>query len=126
MTDDPVAVARACYEAFSNKDRAAIELLLANEFRFTSPYDNRIDRATYLARCWPNSELIDEFKFVHLVPCGNRVFVTYEARKRDGQRFRNTEVVTVRGTAVTDVEVYFGWSLPHKARPGGFVDDAPA
>jgi ketosteroid isomerase-like protein len=125
MTDDPVAVARACYEAFSNKDRTAIEALLANEFRFTSPYDNRIDRAMYLARCWPNNERIAEFRFVHLVAHENRVFVTYEARQVDGRRFRNTEIVTVRGRQVTDVEVYFGWTLPHEARPGGFVEDAP-
>jgi len=25
---------------------------------------------------------------------------------------------------VVDVEVYFGWSLPHKAPPGGFVNEA--
>ena len=121
---DPVAVARACYEAYSNKDRAAIEALLANEFRFTSPLDNRIDRATYFARCWPNSERIAEFRFIHLVAHDSVVFVTYEARNVDGQRFRNTEIVTVRDTLVTDVEVYFGWTLPHRARPGNFVDDA--
>lgn len=123
---DPVAVARACYEAYSNKDRAAIEALLANEFRFTSPLDNRIDRATYFARCWPNSERIADFRFIHLVAHENCVFVTYEARDVDGRRFRNTEIVTVRDTLVTDVEVYFGWTLPHRARPGNFVDDAQA
>ena len=126
MPQSPAETARTTYRAYAEKDRAAIEALIADDFHFTSPLDNRLDRKTYFERCWPNSELIDEFKFVHLVPCGNRVFVTYEARKRDGQRFRNTEVVTVGGTAVTDVEVYFGWSLPHKARPGGFIDDAPA
>ena len=53
---DIVAIARAAYEAYVSKDRAAIEALIAPDFHFTSPLDNRIDRATYFARCWPNSE----------------------------------------------------------------------
>jgi len=31
---------------------------------------------------------------------------------------------TLRGDQVVEVEVYFGWSLPHPAPAGGFVDQA--
>jgi hypothetical protein len=31
---------------------------------------------------------------------------------------RNTEIVQVRGGQIVDVEVYFGWSIPHRALPG--------
>ena len=55
---------------------------------------------------------------------GERVFVTYEARAKGGGRFRNTEIITVRGAQIVQVEVYFGWDLPHKAPAGGFVDKA--
>jgi hypothetical protein len=106
----------------AEKDRAAIEALIADDFHFTSPLDNRIDRATYFARCWPNSEGVQSFNIVHIVPDGERVFVTYEGC-RIGGKFRNTEVVTVKDGRVLDVEVYFGWSLPHAARLGGFVED---
>jgi ketosteroid isomerase-like protein len=51
MADDIAAIARASYEAFAAKDRAAIEALIADDFHFTSPLDNKIDRATYFARC---------------------------------------------------------------------------
>lgn len=47
MKKDAVAIARACYEAYVTKDQAAIEALLAEDFHFTSPLDNRLDRATY-------------------------------------------------------------------------------
>jgi ketosteroid isomerase-like protein len=124
MTQDAIAVARACYAAYVDKDRAAIEALLADDFHFTSPLDNRIDRPTYLERCWPYSEKLLDFHFIHEVAAEDRVFVTYEARDTDGRRFRNTEIVTVRGTQIVEVEVYFGWSLPHKAPAGGFVDTA--
>jgi len=122
-TEASVAIARACYEAYVAKDRAAIEALIAEHFHFTSPIDNRLDRATYFARCWPNSQKIEGFDFIHLVPEGDMVFVTYEGRSADGHRFRNTEIVTVKGNQIVEVEVYFGWSIPHEAPAGGFIDE---
>jgi hypothetical protein len=117
-----IAVARACYDAYARKDRRAIEALIADDFHFTSPLDNRLDRATYFARCWPNSEKIAGFDFVRLLPVADKIYVTYEGRNIDGHRFRNTEILTIRGHQIAEVEVYFGWSLPHKARSGGFID----
>lgn len=122
MTTDIVKIVRAGYEAYASNDRSALEDLIAPDFHFTSPFDNRIDRKTYFERCWPNSRSIEAFEFIHLVPDGQRVFVTYEARRADGTLFRNTEIVTVRGGQIAEVEVYFGWDLPHPAPPGGFND----
>lgn len=121
-----VAIARAAYEAYAAKNRAVIERLIAADFYFTSPLDNRIDRATYFVRCWPNNERIDGLNLINLVPDRDRVFVTYEGHTKNGERFRNTEIVTVRGGQIVEVEVYFGWSIPHKAKPGGFVEDNEA
>lgn len=119
--EENVQLACACYQAFIDKDRAAIEALLDDDFRFTSPYDNRIDRKTYFDRCWPQSERISGFDFVHLAADGDSVFVTYEAEEINGTRFRNTEVMTIRNGRIREVEVYFGWSVPHQARRGGFL-----
>ena len=117
-----VATVRAMYEAYVHQDRAAIEPLLADAFHFTSPRDNRIDRATYFERCWPTSSTIEGFDFVVVAPSGSRVFVVYEGRRKGGTRFRNTEILTFRGSQISDVEVYFGWSIPHEAKAGGFID----
>lgn len=119
-----VAIARGAYEAYVSKDRAAIEKVIADDFHFTSPLDNRLDRETYFRRCWPNSKVIDRFDFIHFVADADRVFVTYEGRNTDGRRFRNTEILTIRDQQIVDVEVYFGWSVPHRAPQGGFVDAA--
>jgi ketosteroid isomerase-like protein len=118
------AIARAAYEAYVTKDRRALESLIADDFHFTSPIDNRLDRETYFRRCWPNSEAIEAFEFVHVVSDDDRVFVTYEGRNKNGHRFRNTEILTIRDQHIVEVEVYFGWSLPHEAPQGGFVDRA--
>jgi len=123
ITIKNVAIARAAYQAYVTKDRAALENLIARDFHFTSPIDNRLDRETYFRRCWPNSEVIEGFDFIHLVTDADRVFVTYEGRNTDGRRFRNTEILTIRDQHIVDVEVYFGWSVPHKAPQGGFVNE---
>jgi ketosteroid isomerase-like protein len=121
-SDDNIHIACACYQAYVDKDRASIEALIADDFQFTSPLDNRIDRKTYFERCWPNSRTSRGFEFVHLAADGDCVFITYEAEDTHGKRFRNTEVMTIRNGRICEVQVFFGWDVPHKAREGGFVD----
>ncbi|MDR5817550.1 MULTISPECIES: nuclear transport factor 2 family protein [unclassified Caballeronia] len=116
---EPAATARQVYEAYVNKDREAIEQLIADDFHFTSPRDNRLNRATYLARCWPNAHTVDRFDFVHLIQDGARVFVTYDLRTREGSAFRNTEILTIRDGKLIEAEVFFGWMIPHEAADGG-------
>jgi ketosteroid isomerase-like protein len=123
MQHDPIAIARASYQAYVDKDRAAIEALIADDFRFTSPLDNHLDRNTYFARCWPSSATLAGFDFIHLVPHGDRVLVTYEGRSTSGRRFRNTEILTIRQGKIVDAEVYFGWTIPHAAAAGGSIPD---
>jgi len=60
------------------------------------------------------------------VPDDDRVFVTYEGRSTSGKRFRNSEILTVRDGKIVDVEVYFGWDIPHEAAEGGFVNPEKA
>jgi ketosteroid isomerase-like protein len=119
--NDATSMARASYEAYVRKDRAAIEVLIDDDFHFTSPLDNRIDRKTYFERCWPNSQQIRDFQFVHVVQHEDKVFVTYEGTNVGGARFRNTEILTVRNGKIVEAEVYFGWSIPHAAPMGGFT-----
>jgi hypothetical protein len=63
------------------------------------------------------------FEFINLIVDRGRVFVTYEGHQANSRVFRNTEIVTVRQNQIVDVEVYFGWSIPHEAKPGGFLED---
>jgi hypothetical protein len=43
----------------------------------------------------------------------------------EDKKFRNTEVFTVRGNQLVEVEVYFGWDIPHAAPAGGFTNPSP-
>jgi ketosteroid isomerase-like protein len=112
VSADRLQIARACYEAYESGDRSVLERTLTDDFEFFSPPDPGIDRERYFERCWPNSELLDSFEFKRLVEVGDdEVLVTYETRRKDGSRFRNTEVLTFRGDQVCRTEVYFGWDL---------------
>jgi ketosteroid isomerase-like protein len=125
MSAAPSNIVRACLQAYIDKDRAAMERLIAQDYHFTSPLDNALDRATYFERCWPNSKAISGFEVIHEATTGDLAFVIYEAQTTAGKRFRNTEVHTVRDGQLIATEVYFGWDLPHKAPPGGSVEEPP-
>ena len=113
-----LAVFRRSFQAYVGKDRPAIESILADDFHFTSPLDNRLDRQAYLEICWPNSRTIAAFDEVFASEHGDRACILYEARTTDGQRLRNCEIATVRGEKLVSVEVYFGWGLPHQVPLG--------
>lgn len=116
-----LAIAKACLQAYVDKDRDAIEALIANDFHFTSPLDNALDRATYFERCWPNSKAMTAATVTEdSADLGDRALVVYEATA-GGKRFRNCELHTTRDGKLVSVEVYFGWDLPHPAAPGGWV-----
>ena len=121
---ESLATVRALFEAYRAKDRAATERLIAEDFRFFSPWDNGLDRRQYFEICWPNSRRLRDFRLTDAIADGERVFVTYEILTRKGERFRNAEVLTVRNGRVSAVEVYFGWDIPHRVAQGQHAQHA--
>ncbi len=109
--EDRLQVVRACYGAYESGDRATVEQILTEDFTFSAPPDVGIDRATYFERCWPSSETTEAFDYVRLFDANDEVFVTYEATKTDGRRFRNTEIFGFAAEKISRVEVYFGWDV---------------
>src|ERR1700674_4861533 len=89
MSSSPLAVARTCLNAYVDKDRSVIEAVLADDFHFTSPIDNALDRTTYLMRCWPNSAKAKSFEYIYEIEQGERAFIVYEAHTTDRRCFRN-------------------------------------
>src|SRR5262249_4460194 len=107
MSRDIASLVRQAFEAYLKKDRSLIEPILADEFRFTSPYDDHIDRQTYFERCWPNSHAMKSFREVELIARGEAAFVLYEAAFGDKPAVRNTEFFRARDGRLISVEVYF-------------------
>lgn len=105
----PESIVRALYEAYVAQDRARAEALIADDFTFTSPYDDHISRAEYFERCWPTAGRISGFEVETVVAEGREAaFLTYRITTPDGRAFRNTEHQRVRDGQVVSVDVYFG------------------
>jgi ketosteroid isomerase-like protein len=101
-------IAKSLFDAYQRQDRPLAERLLADDFTFTSPYDDAIDRAAYFVRCWPTSGFFKSFTLEKVVELGDDVFVNYKALTKDGRIFRNVEMLTVQGDQIRAVNVYFG------------------
>lgn len=101
-------IIRAIFAAYLANDRKAVEQSLADDFRFTSPYDDAIDKPTYFERCWRGSDWIERHELERIFVEGDGAFVTYRCTAKDGKSFRNTEFFAFDGDRVNRIEVYFG------------------
>ena len=101
-------IIRAIFAAYLSNDRAAVEDFLTDDFRFTSPYDDEIDKASYFARCWRGSDWIERHALEKIVVEGNAAFVTYQCLAKGGKAFRNTEFFVFEGDRIRRIDVYFG------------------
>ena len=84
----------------SESDRELIEELLAEDLTFYSPPDPGIDRESISNAAGRTAGMIDSFEIVRLIESGDEVIVTYESTKTDGNRSRNTEVLTFAGDKI--------------------------
>lgn len=103
-------VVRALVQSYLAQDASAADRLIADDFSFTSPQDDHLDKATFFERCFPASVQLDSYRLVDVVPTeGDDVFIRYEyVSLQTGQRHSNVEVHTVRGDRVTEIQVFFG------------------
>jgi mannose-6-phosphate isomerase-like protein (cupin superfamily)/ketosteroid isomerase-like protein len=105
---DKSEIIRALFAAYLSNDRKAIEDAFTDDFRFTSPYDDRIDKPTYFARCWRVSDWIERQELERIFVEGDGAFVTYRCVAKGGRSFRNTEFFTFEGERIKRIDVYFG------------------
>jgi ketosteroid isomerase-like protein len=101
-------IIRDLFAAYMSNDRKAVEDSFTEDFRFTSPYDDEIDKATYFERCWKVSDWIARQTLEKILAEGDCAFVTYQCVAKDGKSFRNTEFFTFAGDKIRRIDVYFG------------------
>jgi ketosteroid isomerase-like protein len=108
MSESKSGVIRAIFAAYLSNDRKAVTNFLAEDFRFTSPYDDQIDKATYFERCWRDSGWIERHEIEKIMVEGDEAFVIYRCMAKGGRSFRNTEFFTFAGDRISRIDVYFG------------------
>ena len=105
---------RLIFAAYLANDRAFVENALGDDFRFTSPYDDAIDKPTYFDHCWKGSDWIARHELERIFVQGDEAFVTYRCTAKGdstgAKSFRNTEFFVFEGDKVKRIDVYFGAS----------------
>ena len=101
-------IIRALFAAYLANDRKAVEDAFTDDFRFTSPYDDEIDKATYFVRCWRVTDWIERHELERILLEGDAAFVTYRCIAKDGKSFRNTEFFSFERDKIKRIDVYFG------------------
>ena len=112
MTSTPsIRVVLDFMRAFREQDRSGAEALMSDDFVFTSPQDDHIDKSAWLERCFPSADHFDgPSRTLEIVEVDGIVLHRYEYSV-DGIRYRNAEALRVEGDRVREVEVYFGGSV---------------
>jgi ketosteroid isomerase-like protein len=108
MPSSKPEIIRAIFAAYLSSDRKVVDDALADDFRFTSPYDDEIDKTTYFERCWRSSGWIERHELEKIFVEGDEAFVTYKCVAKGGRSFRNTEFFVFKGDKVRRIDVYFG------------------
>jgi ketosteroid isomerase-like protein len=101
-------IVRALFAAYLSNDRKAVEEVFTDDFHFTSPYDDEIDKATYFVRCWRGTDWIERHELERIFVQGDEAFVTYRCVAKGGKSFRNTEFFSFEGDKIKRIDVYFG------------------
>src|SRR3954468_7771224 len=55
---DPERLIRDLFAAYLGNDRQRVADALADDFRFTSPFDDDLDKTAYFERCWRDTSWI--------------------------------------------------------------------
>jgi hypothetical protein len=103
------AVVRKYYAAWETKDWHPVDILLADDFTFSSPLDDHINKSDFKAGCWDTQiAYIDRFDLKQMIATDNEAFVMYVCHTTNGKTLQNVEYFQIRGDMVKAVECYFG------------------
>jgi len=115
-------IIRKWYAAWEKKDLGTFNILLADNFTFTSAAgDDHISKSTFKARCWDTQiDFIGHFDLERITTGAEDAFVKYLCHTKNGKSFRNVEYLRIKNGKVESIECYFGAqsSFPSAASTG--------
>ena len=103
-----IDVAKASFDAYQRQDADAMLRILADDYTFTSPQDDGVDRDAFMERCFPTADRFATNQVLELVSTPSGVLYVYEYELADGGRFRNVELIRVQGEQIVETQVFFG------------------
>ncbi len=103
-------IIRKWYAAWEKKDLGTFNILLADNFTFTSAAgDDHISKSTFKTQCWDTQvEFIGHFDLERITTGANDAFVKYLCHTKNGKTFRNVEYLRIKNGKLESIECYFG------------------
>jgi ketosteroid isomerase-like protein len=103
-------IVRKWYAAWGNKDLATFNLLLADDFTFSSAAgDDHISKSKFKTQCWDTQiDFIGDFDLERITTGANDAFVKYLCHTKNGKAFRNVEYLRIKNGKLESIECYFG------------------
>jgi hypothetical protein len=103
------ATIRNYYAAWETKEWHPVDILLADNFTFSSPMDDHISKSAFKKGCWDTQiAFIERNDLKRVIATGNDAFVMYVCHTTNGKAFRNVEYVRLKDDQVEAIECYFG------------------
>ncbi len=101
---------RKWYAAWKNKDLGTFNLLLADNFTFSSAAgDDHISKSTFKTQCWDTQiNFIKDFDLERITSGADDAFVKYLCYTTNGKSFRNVEYLRIKNGKLESIECYFG------------------
>jgi ketosteroid isomerase-like protein len=98
------------YAAWENKDLGAFDMLLADNFTFTSAAgDDHISKSAFKTQCWDTQVgFIRHFDLERVATGADDAFVKYLCHTKGGNSFRNVEYIQIKNGKLQSIECYFG------------------
>jgi ketosteroid isomerase-like protein len=103
-------IIRKWYAAWEKKDLDTFNLLLADDFTFSSAAgDDHISKSTFKTQCWDSQvDFIKHFDLERMTTGADDAFVKYLCHTKNGKSFRNVEYLRIKNGKLESIECYFG------------------
>ena len=103
-------IIRKWYAAWEKKDLGTFNMLLADNFTFSSAAgDDHISKSTFKTQCWDTQvDFIRHFDLERITTGAEDAFVKYLCHTKNGKSFRNVEYLRIKNGKLESIECYFG------------------
>jgi ketosteroid isomerase-like protein len=101
---------RKWYAAWEQKDWGPVDVLLADDFTFSSAAgDDHISKSTFKKQCWETQiNFIKHFDLERVTTGADDAFVKYLCHTTNGKSLRNVEYLRIKNGKLESIECYFG------------------
>ena len=103
-------IIRRWYAAWEKKDWRPVDVLLADDFTFTSAAgDDHISKSAFKKQCWETQiNFIGQFDLERVATGPDDAFVKYLCHTTNGKSLRNVEYLRIKNGKLQSIECYFG------------------